>query len=301
MTTNNCSKMTHLLLLASIALLASGDPKPLQPVYNVSRTIFEVAGMDGTDKRVYVYRPVLSGNRTFSLLAYAHGFAATDPVVLQYDKLLSGIASFGFIVVAPAACRWFCLDDRMSLHGDPPFYGNYYKNQLNAIRWATTTLSDVDQTRGVGVVGHSMGGQSTLFSSSYANASQHNIKAAVMLHAFTHEFPSSTVPFMVFTGDKDKLAPAAKMAKPIFDATSSQPRVYVNRKGATHDEPDHHAFNPLLPQFVAAFLKLYVAETTHEFGLDFRQMIFGNQTSSLCGGGDGELVECIAEETARTA
>lgn len=60
---------------------------------------------------------------------------------------------------------------------------------------------------GVGVIGHSMGGQASLFSSSY-NASTYNIKAAVMLHAFTHTYPAPKVPFIVFTGDKDTTAPA---------------------------------------------------------------------------------------------
>ena len=40
-----------------------------------------------------------------------------------------------------------------------------------------------------------MGGQATLFDSSYQNASKYNLKAAVMHHPYSHELPNPTIPF----------------------------------------------------------------------------------------------------------
>jgi len=280
------------------------DPAPVPGPYNVTQHIYSSSSMDRTDRRIYVYAPDASSQASikFPLIAFAHGFGLLHTktgVVLQYDQLLSSLASFGFIVIAPVACPYFCLDDRLSLSGDPPFYGNYYTNQLKAIDWARELASTddpvfraLDLTAGAGIAGHSMGGQATLFSSSGHNATKHDIRAAVMLHAFTHSFATPTVPYLVFTGDKDKTAPPEKMAAPIFNSTRALSRGYVNRKGAIHDEPDSRAYNPLLPQFVASFFKLFLGNASSEFGLDFDEMIFGNGTDSLCGGGDGLLVQC---------
>jgi hypothetical protein len=33
-------------------------------------------------------------------------------------------------------------------------------------------------------------------------------------------------------------------------------------------------------------------QTPDAFGIDFNGMIYGNGTSSLCGGGDGKMAEC---------
>ena len=65
-------------------------------------------------------------------------------------------------------------------------FGHYYKQQLKVIDWANAQAAlPINKTCGVGVAGHSMGGQSTLYSAAY-NSSTHNIKAAAMHHAFTH-------------------------------------------------------------------------------------------------------------------
>ena len=49
-----------------------------------------------------------------------------------------------------------------------------------------------DFSRGVGIAGHSMGGQATLHSSEAGRAAKHGISAAAMLHAWTHD--SGAVP-----------------------------------------------------------------------------------------------------------
>ena len=82
-----------------------------------------------------------------------------------------------------------------------------------------------------------MGGQATVFSSSYNNASAYDIKAAVIQHAFTHEHPAPQIPFLAMTGSSDTVADPADTEK-YFNASGANPhRGLVNKKGATHMEP----------------------------------------------------------------
>jgi hypothetical protein len=137
-----------------------------------------------------------------------------------------------------------------------------------------------------------MGGQATVFSSSLKNASDFNIRAAVMHHAYTHVFPAPTIPFLAFTGTKDTTAPPS-MAEGFFSAPGAfHTRGLVNRIGATHHEPDTSDYNPLLPQFTAAWFKLYLVGKTQEFGVDYDSLIYGSAKHSLCGGGGGAMANC---------
>ena len=145
---------------------------------------------------------------------------------------------------------------------------------------------------GTAVLGHSMGGQATVFSSSYENATNYDVRAAVMHHAYTHEFPAPQVPFLAFTGVEDLTAPPS-MAKGFFLAPNAHARRgYVNRKWTTHHEPDILNYNSLLPQFTAAWLKIYLDQTPQADGNDYHRMIYGNSTDSLCNGGDGSMEAC---------
>ena len=112
---------------------------------------------------------------------------------MHYKPLFEGLNSFGYIVIAHRACNTGCKDDKDNLPLDPGGFGHYYKQQLLAIEWAKATalagsdpiLKNIDLSHGVGIAGHSMGGQSTVFSSSFGNTSALNITAAVMHHAYT--------------------------------------------------------------------------------------------------------------------
>lgn len=70
------------------------------------------------------------------------------------------------------------------------------------VRVAVCGAPGADFKWGVGIAGHSMGGQSTVFASSLGNASGSNITAAVMHHAYTHAYPAPQVPFLAFTGEQ---------------------------------------------------------------------------------------------------
>jgi hypothetical protein len=140
-----------------------------------------------------------------------------------------------------------------------------------------------------------MGGQATVFSSSYKNASAYDIKAAVIQHAFTHEHPAPQIPFLAMTGSSDTVADPADTEK-YFNASGANPhRGLVNKKGATHMEPVGslpREYNPLLAQFTAAWFKVYLDLTPQAHGVDFDAMLFGKDGHSICGGGDGAMAEC---------
>ena len=175
-----------------------------------------------------------------------------------------------------------------------PCFANFYHQQLLAIDWARSSAAaelPINATAGVGVAGHSMGGQSSVFAAAY-NASARNIKAAAMHHAFTHTFPAVQVPHLVFTGTGDTTAPP-KMAEKIFNTAGAfHTRALVNKVGATHSEPDRLAYNPKLALYTVAWFKLYIDGTPQWRGTDFDAMIHGNNSNSLCGGGDGAMEEC---------
>ena len=141
-----------------------------------------------------------------------------------------------------------------------------------------------------------MGGEATVFSSSYNNASDYDIKAAVMHHAFIRdEHPAPQIPFLAMTGSDDSTADPAETEK-YFNASGANPhRGFVNKKGATHMEPIgslKEAYNPLLAQFTASWFKIYLDLTPQAYGVDFDAMLFGKDGHSICGGGDGAMAEC---------
>lgn len=191
---------------------------------------------------------------------------------------------------------------------DPICFGSYYEQQLLTIDWAreearagNEVFKDLNPDAPAGVAGHSMGGQSALFASSYANATEHNIAAAVYHHAYTHEYPGPSVPFLAFTGQLDYVA-LPRQTYNFFDAGDANPvKGLSDRVEADHFEPEDDfmpwsSYNPLVPQYTAAWFKLHLENKRSEFGLDFHEWIYGEGAGSICGGDDGEMKKCDMRE-----
>jgi predicted dienelactone hydrolase len=186
------------LAVFSICALALGATPAKGPYTAVSST-FSSATLDSSDRHIAVFAPkadAASAGKTFPLISFAHGLNSGNPAT-DYKKLFEAVVSFGYVIAAPMACNSGCKDDTASLRGDPKGFAHFYKQQLLTIEWAKAQATEpknptfykrLDLSHGVGIAGHSMGGQATVFSSSYGNATSHNISAAVMLHAFTHEY-----------------------------------------------------------------------------------------------------------------
>jgi predicted alpha/beta hydrolase len=195
------------------------------------------------------------------------------------------------------------------LPDDPICFGSYYEQQLLTIDWAreearagNEVFKDLNPDAPAGVAGHSMGGQSALFASSYANATEHNIAAAVYHHAYTHEYPGPSVPFLAFTGQLDYVALPRQTQYSFFDAGDANPvKGLSDRVEADHFEPEDDfmpwsSYNPLVPQYTAAWFKLHLENKRSEFGLDFHEWIYGEGAGSICGGDDGEMKKCDMRE-----
>ncbi|KAJ1491948.1 Alpha/Beta hydrolase protein [Baffinella frigidus] len=145
--------------------------------------------MDSSDRRVDVFSPDPNSTKpgeTFPLIAFMHGFFGGGVFTTIYFPLVEAIASFGYVVVVPRACDVECFDDKASLPGDPLTFAHYYEQQLRVIDWAMEqaraefeVFTRVNVSAGVGIAGHSMGGQATLFSAGLAKTSAYHIKAAV--------------------------------------------------------------------------------------------------------------------------
>ena len=299
--------MAFVLLLSTILCYKTSATSPvIVGPYKTATTTITLDTLDSSDRRVDIHYPIVQQNESFPLIAYAHGLdnAATD-----YTNMSTGLVSFGYIVALHWSCKEGCNDDKASLSDDPPFFAHYYVEQLKVINWLRTTTTssnntvtlpfNIDFSRGVAIAGHSMGGQSTLFSSSYGNASEFGISAAVMHHAFTHEYPAPDIPFLAFTGGEDFVA-SHTMTERYYDAasTSGLSRGLVYKKNADHFEPEdpfcpfYWSYNPILPQLTAAWFKLHLENRKVQFGIDFEAMIYGNTSSSICNGGDGAMVKC---------
>lgn len=256
-----------------------------------------------------VFYPVLPNTSSkVPLISFVHGLAGGGNVdYMAYIPLLAGIASYGFVVASPRQCNLGCLYDCKTLFGDPPCFGNFYLQQLSVFEWARnlshSVLSIVDHSLGYGVSGHSMGGQATLFSSSGLNPANYAVKAAVMHHAYSaSEQPAPTVPFLAFTGELDVIAWPSVTRKFFNEKLPGGRRVskgLVNRRDMGHLEPLLWRNDKALALYTAAWFKLYLARVSVEDDLNWENLIYGNSTDSLCGGGDGDaflMKECILQK-----
>ncbi|GMI27096.1 hypothetical protein TeGR_g7885 [Tetraparma gracilis] len=279
----------------------AGEPLPLPGLYKTSWKKFRVDEMDPTNKHITVFFPTNydASAPPFRFLAYAHGFGGgglqTGPV---YYEICSALASWGYVVTLHHSCDVGCTRE------DGKFgFDDYYKEQLKAIDWAEgmweagdAAFANLDFESGVGVVGHSMGGQATLFSSAY-NATSHNIKAAVYHHAWTEDFPAPQVPFLSMTSTYDDEADATTMGQAIYDieGTEHHTKGLVSKANFGHHEADILGINPLLGQFTAAWFKLMLEGKGEESNVDYEEMIFGTSSTSICGGGDGAVDDNMCE------
>lgn len=263
--------------------------------YGSTTVQFTVETLDRTSHTLDVTYPTgtAAAGRSFPLVSYTHGLG--DKGASSYPRLFSDLASWGYVIAAPLSCKDGCLSDCKTNLGDPPCFGDYYKESFKVIEWARSSQVaaslPLNRTSGVAVAGHSMGGQAALLAASDANVSSYGIKAALMHHAYTHIYPAiSTVPFLAFTGTEDFTAPPA-MADKFFAAATVPQRGLVNSRGANHHEPTTD-YRPEMALFSTAWLKVHLDQTPESDGMHWDDLIYGTGSDSLCGGGDGPLAEC---------
>lgn len=245
--------------------------------YEVTHKTLTLRGLlDRSNPRALVVYPKQMENsnntETFPLLAFAHGFVAGGWKLYAITKgLLDGLASFGFIVVAPLSCQFGC-----------PGWGrwNTYDDEiLKLLNYVDMSSTDpifqfVDRSLGYGVVGHSAG--TVAVANVLEQASTLNkVKAGVILHS-VKEITNITVPTAIFTGTSDSCC-GENAVRPMYDNLQSEHRAYANMIGAGHTEPN---FRSDWTAFVNAWFQIYIKGDTGKY----YNIIYGNGTDSLCSG-----------------
>lgn len=130
---------------------------------------------DGNQNAI-VYYPsdgIKNSKNKYPLISFGHGFhSGGNKLDNDYSKLLVGLASWGFIIVAPeSAPRSYCQE----LYQDQLRVFDYIENEGKRKQ----IFSSLDRSAKYGVLGHSMGGRSTIICSTKDN---YNIGAAAALN-----------------------------------------------------------------------------------------------------------------------
>lgn len=247
--------------------------------FRVLKTTVKVGGYKcGGNQNAMVYYPDTSFHE-FPLISFAHGLGAGGHEVdIDYQKLLVGISSWGFVVIATESA--------------PLFYCEHIDiDQLRSIDYALTSdafcFKHLARSSLVGVVGHSMGGQGTIRSAGYKNT---KIGAAVALHPVytnaaknvkviiidqTHVVVSFTfnpcsslriyyifgcdvyqVPILYGTGENDIYAPAS-LVYDMFTKTTVA-KTFANMANTNHYEPGKKGHDRWTDH-VAAFFYCHLA------------------------------------------
>lgn len=148
---------------------------------------------------------------------------------------------------------------------------------------------------GVGIAGHSMGGQAVAASSADNCTRQYDIRAAVSMLSFFGDYGEGniggdiSIPTLYTTSMGDFVT--GQMARPTFDAQVRGPKVFRNSKNWDHLEPVlwPPTQNPYLSTFTAWWFDYYLKKIP-----EAREHFYGNGTDSLCN--HEPMEECILVE-----
>ncbi len=215
------------------ATAAQAKAPPHGP-FDVERDSFYVGGLvaKGSQNAGIWYPVGTPPQGGFPVVTFAHGAPVGGQVLLSstYGPLLTALASWGFVVIAPESCvpptGWSCLK-------------TLYQDQLHVVAAAKANISlhpgfaSANFTR-VGVIGHSYGADATVTAAASAGF---GVAAAVVLHpAHDENAADVTVPTMVVTGSRDLICPPSG-AVFVYGAISARPKILLELKGGTHMEP----------------------------------------------------------------
>lgn len=145
--------------------------------YRVYKSTIYIGGfVCGRSQNAIVYYPEShdrSFTRKFPLISFAHGFrAGGQKLDKDYSKLLVGLASWGFIVIAPESAPTSYCEEQ-------------YEDQLRVFDYVQSNrrknkaFASLDSLAYYGVLGHSMGGRSSIIS---ATKDDYPIGAAAALN-----------------------------------------------------------------------------------------------------------------------
>lgn len=256
-----------LALLAPVLLpLASSEcaPPPLAPTGPVSSTgPYETAEGHFDIRRGWhsatttkIFYPIAPDGTcpSFPVVGFGHGMGGGGEIEfgLSYKGLLTTVASYGFVVLAPLACTWDCVSE-LSLDIARVIAACDADRSLHA------GLAHASFTR-VGVGGHSMGGTAAGRTAAF-NATELNVHAYFALSSsYTGDDEASrlTMPLFYTTGEDDDIAIPFVVRKSFNSAENALTRVYAKLKDGGHLEccsaTGKKRLNPFVPQFLLCHL-----------------------------------------------
>jgi hypothetical protein len=236
-----------------------------------------------------------------------HGGLGGGAALFAYSALFGQLASWGFIIAAPFSCTVGCSNAGNSSRwtscgGLPPLkptgqgWDAFYGEAIKVIDWARNQsaaaspgqpFSLINHAAGVGVVGHSLGGQGAAVAATGDCPARWGVKTAVLHHPASGELPggnigaSMSVPVAAFTSDGDAGWPSAHAIMQAFASrTDGLASAYRDEVGWSHLEPVLRppCENPLLATYTAAWLKvMLLGDRAAAF-----ELVFGAGADGLC-------------------
>lgn len=285
--------------LAAALLSGAVADKPAAGTYKTSHITVTDDGLEplsGKKTRDYTITfPKGAGDDKFPLLVYAHGAAGGGIDILAYQKTFTDMAAYGFVVIAPQSCFLGCnppksyeLDSAVGCLPwvDGPQWKSFVYENTRAVDYAknqtsTQWASLIDWEAGIGVIGHSMGGEVVSQMASAAFAEKYNVKAAVCEHCLMCKVGGDviTTPAMFMTGTGDYEVEPAQV-KGAYKEDKMAPKSYRNEKGRGHTEMLNLLvqYNSAVASHAAAFMKVHI---TGDKGT-FYDQVYGTGADSFC-------------------
>jgi len=292
--------VSGMTVLASMAVIAMAE-KPALGTYKTSHVEVTDAGheeLSGIDTRDYVITyPETTGSEKFPLIIYAHGAAGGRVDMLAYQTHFNDLAAYGFVVVAPKSCFMGCKPPKNSGSWlgatgaclpwtDGPQWTSFVYENVRAIEYVKKTTSaawasSIDWDAGLGVAGHSMGGEVVSQMGSSVFAKKYNVKGVVCEHCLmcikTGDIIETPAMFMTGNGDFEVLPSQVKAA---YTNDTTAPKSYRNDKGRGHTEMLNLLvqYNSAVASHAAAFFKVHI---NGDRGTFYNQ-VYGNASDSFC-------------------
>ena len=311
------------MVLAQLLLVAcAGAVDPPKGAYEVASKVYTVPALDASNQKLHVFWPSDGADgEKFPLVSYMHGMSGGGIDIIAYNQLFKDMASFGLVIVAPGSCGHLtgqaCKDPVNAPYTDcaglpavlPNGWASYYGEGLKALEWTKNqsavepAAKSVDWSAGVGVCGHSMGGQATALAAGAGCAKQWDIRAAVLHHAAEGALGDGagnigvnvSVPLAAFTTSGDGCCEGSTLD--IYNNATVTPKVYRDQVGFSHLEPlklpATKWYNPWLAPMTAAWFRIYLAGDA-----SFHSMIYNtSDPGSLCNyAGPSGMAKCETAE-----
>jgi len=300
---------TKIAAVAGAATLTMAD-KPALGTYKTKHVTVTDAGLEqlsGIATRDYVITyPEGGSDEKFPLVVYAHGAAGGRIDMVAYQTHFNDMAAYGFVVIAPKSCFMGCSPPKNSSSEveaagaclpwtDGPQWTSFVHENTRAISYAQkNTAADwaaiIDWKSGLGVAGHSMGGEVVAQMGSSTFAQKYNVKGVVCEHCQmcvkTGDIIETPALFMTGTGDFEVVPAQVKSA---YTADTTKGKSYRNDKGRGHTEMLNLLvpYNSAVASHAAAFFKVHI---NGDKGTFYNQ-VYGNGTDSFCNYED--MYECM--------